>query len=497
MKTVTKSGGAKMKLSNKVMLITYPDSLGRNLKELQEVMDKYYSRVIGGIHILPFFPSAADRGFSPITYEKVESKFGNWKNIESLSTEYYLMFDMMINHISSLSNEFQDLLQNGSNSKYEDMFIDWNNFWPQAHPTQQDIDLIYKRKNRAPTEEFILKNGDKKKLWNTFGRDQIDLNIQSSMVRTFLKHVLDIFTKHGAKIVRLDAFAYAVKKYRTSDFFVEPEIIELLKWIDNEAKQRNLLILPEIHEHYRYSRKISQLGFYTYDFALPALMLYTIYSKNADPLMNWLKKCPMSQFTTLDTHDGIGIVDAKELLTDKQLDYTVNRLYKNGSNVKRKYSSEEYNNLDVYQINTTFFSALSENDNKYLLTRAIQVFAPGIPQIYYVGLLAGKNDLKLLEKTKEGRNINRHYYSKQEIDTENDRPVVKKLKNLLVFRNECKAFDLDGSIEIRRRTSSIFSIVRRNKDENKVAILQVNLNDDEFEIYEDGKHVSLLLERKI
>lgn len=52
---------------------------------------------------------------------------------------------------------------------------------------------------------------------------------------------------------------------------------------------------------------------------------------------------------------------------------------------------------------------------------------PGIPQVYYVGLMAGKNDLKLLEETKVGRNINRHYYTEEEIAEEVKRPVVEKL----------------------------------------------------------------------
>lgn len=109
------------------------------------------------------------------------------------------------------------------------------------------------------------------------------------------------------------------------------------------------------------------------------------------------------------------VVDVKDILTDEEIDYALNEFYKVGANVKRKYSSAEYNNLDIYQINSTYYSALGDDDVKYFLARLIQAFAPGIPQVYYVGLLAGKNDLKLLEETKEGRNINRHYYSNEEI----------------------------------------------------------------------------------
>ncbi len=44
-----------MKIENKVMLITYPDSLGNDFKELSMIPDKHLNGVIGGIHLLPFF----------------------------------------------------------------------------------------------------------------------------------------------------------------------------------------------------------------------------------------------------------------------------------------------------------------------------------------------------------------------------------------------------------------------------------------------------------
>ena len=73
------------------------------------------------------------------------------------------------------------------------------------------------------------------------------------------------------------------------------------------------------------------------------------------------------------------------------------------------------NNLDLYQVNCTFYDALGRRDNEYLIARAIQFFAPGIPQVYYVGLLAGVNDMDLLARSRVGRDINRHYYTPAEI----------------------------------------------------------------------------------
>ncbi|MEG0475929.1 MAG: sucrose phosphorylase, partial [Carnobacterium sp.] len=197
-------------------------------------------------------------------------------------------------------------------------------------------------------------------------------------------------------------------------------------------------------------------------------------------LVHWLTICPRKQFTTLDTHDGIGVVDVKDLLTEKEIEETREALYKQGANVKKIYSTEAYNNLDIYQINCTYYSALGDNDAAYLLARAIQCFVPGIPQVYYVGLLAGKNDIDLLEKTKEGRNINRHYYDKAEVSEEMKRPIVKDIFELLSFRNRSTAFD--GEFSLKQLDDHQLMITWKQNE--TIACLKANLQTHQFEIYE-------------
>lgn len=220
------------------------------------------------------------------------------------------------------------------------------------------------------------------------------------------------------------------------------------------------------------------------------VVLYTLYSQDATRLVEWLSDSPMKQFTTLDTHDGIGVVDVKDILTDEEIELTTNKLYEIGANVKRKYSSAEYNNLDIYQINTTYYSALGDDDKKYFISRLIQAFAPGIPQVYYVGLLAGKNDIELLEKTKEGRNINRHYYSNEEIKREVKRPVVAALLKLFTYRNRSKAFELDGKFEITTSAKNSFNIKRTSADGQTVSELKVDLATYSYEVKENGQKIT-------
>ena len=478
-----------MTVQNKAMLITYPDSLGKNIKELTEVLEQDFGDAVGGVHLLPFFPSTGDRGFAPVDYKDVDPQFGTWEDVEKLGEKYYLMFDFMINHISRQSEYYKDFKKNKDASKWADLFLSWDKFWPEGHPTQEDIDLIYKRKDRAPYQEIHFDDGTTEKLWNTFGEEQIDMDVRTQVTKDFIKSTLESLIDHGADIIRLDAFAYAVKKFGTNDFFVEPEIWDLLNEVDEIVKAKKAEILPEIHEHYSMPFKISDHGYFVYDFALPMVTLYSIYSGKTDQLAKWLTMSPMKQFTTLDTHDGIGVVDARDILTQDQIDFTTNELYRIGANVKKKYSSAEYHNLDIYQINTTFYSALGDDDQRYFMSRLIQAFAPGIPQVYYVGLLAGKNDIKLLEETKEGRNINRHYYTKEEVAEEVKRPVVASLLKLLSFRNNEAAFDLDGSIDVETPDEHSIIISRLSADGSRKVVMEANLKDLTYSVKVNGQEI--------
>lgn len=469
-----------MELSNQIMLITYADSLGKNLNEMDQILEQYFKDAVGGIHILPFFPSSADRGFAPMCYDKVDSNFGDYGDVRKLGDKYYLMFDFMVNHISRQSEFFNDFKAKKDDSEYKDFFIRYKDFWEGGEPTEEQVDKIYKRKPRAPYIDVEFADGTEEKIWCTFGEEQIDLNVSAPVTKRFIKETLTEMCRNGASIIRLDAFAYAVKKPDTSCFFVEPEIWELLYEIEDIVKEHHVTILPEIHEHYSIQMKIAEHHFWIYDFALPVLTLNALYSGNGRYLKDWLLMSPKHQFTTLDTHDGIGIVDVKDLMPDEEIERTKEMMFSEGANVKKIYNTAAYNNLDIYQVNTTYYSALGNHDNAYLLARAIQFFAPGIPQVYYVGMLAGKNDLELLEQTKEGRNINRHYYSKEEIAQEAERPVVQRLLDLMRFRNSHPAFHIDGDISAELPENHKL-VIRRSYGE-KYAVLKADLLEKTFEI---------------
>lgn len=469
-----------MELNNQIMLITYADSLGRNLKELDTVLRTYLQNEVGGVHILPFFPSSADRGFAPLCYDQVDAEFGTFEDIKRISKDYYLMFDFMVNHISRNSDYFKDFEEKKELSDYKEMFIRYKEFWDQGEPTKEEVDLIYKRKPRAPYTEVTFKNGDVEKVWCTFCEEQIDLDVRTETTKKFIRKSLTDMCENGASIIRLDAFAYAIKKKNTNCFFVEPDIWELLHDIQDVVSSKGVDILPEIHEHYTIQMKIAKQGFWIYDFALPVLVLNALYTGNGVYLKRWLEMSPNKQFTTLDTHDGIGIVDARDLMPDEAIEETKEKMFTKGANVKKIYNTAAYNNLDIYQVNTTYYSALGDRDDAYLLARAIQFFAPGIPQVYYVGLLAGSNDIKLMEKTKNGRDINRHGYSLEEIAEETKRPVVKRLFELMRFRNTHPAFAIEGNMEVKLKKDHELTIIRTWG--SYYAALTADLKSFEFDI---------------
>jgi sucrose 6(F)-phosphate phosphorylase len=438
-----------MGVSNRVQLITYPDSLGGDLPNLQRTLEKHFPDLFtGGVHILPPFPSSGDRGFAPLTYLEIEPKFGTWEDIIRISNKHTILLDLMINHISAKSAYFQDFLANGRESTYANLFIPLDKIWPDGEPVPGDIIKMFLRRPEPFSEFQIKKTGKTERVWTTFGKtnpsEQIDLDINSPETRKLISTFFETFSKNGVKIVRLDAVGYVIKKLGTSCFFVEPEIFDFLEWVSKVAKSYDIDLLPEIHGDYKTQFKLAEKGYWIYDFILPYSILDSFVNKTSQRLKDYLKVRPHNQFTMLDCHDGIPIKpDLNGLYKSEDAQHVVDVCLQRGANLSLIVSAEhkDPNGFDVHQIRGTIYSLLGENDDIYLAARAIQLFSPGIPQIYYVGLLAGKNDTKMYAQTGDGREINRHNYSFEEIANEVQKPVVRKLIRLIQFRNNHPAFN--------------------------------------------------------
>jgi sucrose phosphorylase len=444
-----------MTVKNKVQLITYPDSLGGDLRKLSQVLDQYFPNTFeGGIHILPPFPSSGDRGFAPLTYLEIEPKFGSWEDIKKIGENYPVLLDLIINHISSKSEYFQDYLHNGSSSVFADLFIPIEKYWPDRNPPREEIDKIFLRRQNPFSDYSIKDTGEIKTLWTTFGKtspsEQVDIDVQSKVAQQLITQCLSNFSKNNVKIVRLDAVGYVIKKIGTSCFFVEPEIYEFLDWLKGIADSFDIELLPELHADFASQLKLSEKGYWIYDFILPYMVLEALIFKNSKKLKEYIRIRPKQQFTMLDCHDGIPVKpDLNGLFEIGNAKKLIKICLERGGNLSRIFSPnfKDQNGFDVHQIRGTYYSLLGSDDDAYLAARAIQFFVPGIPQVYYVGLLAGKNDEVEAARTTEGRDINRHNYSIKEINREVQRPVVRNLIELIRFRNSHPAFNGDFHLD--------------------------------------------------
>ncbi|WP_293367465.1 sucrose phosphorylase [Nevskia sp.] len=428
-----------MPLKNKIQLIAYPDRMGRNLADLRTVIDKHFAKAIGGVHILPPYPSNADGGFSPLTHKEIDPRYGSWDDIERLSANYDVCLDLTLNHISDESVEFKDFVAKGHQSEHADLFVHVDQLGPIS---PDDLAKIHIRKEKEPFRDVKFADGSEGQVWCTFTEKQIDLNYSSPKTYALMEDTIAYMAARGVKLLRLDAFGYTTKKIGTSCFLVEPDVYDILKWINGVAQEHGVETLPEVHDHASFQYAIALHGMHPYGFALPPLLLYTLLDANSTYLKQWLRMCPRNQITVLDTHDGICIPDVEGVLPKAEIQAVVDNVGSRSADpILRRSAANVHTVGAIYQLTCTYYDALKRNDDAYIAARAIQFFAPGIPQVYYVGLLAGQNDLELMEATSELRDINRHHYTLDEVDEAVNQPVVRRLIKLMEFRSSHPAFD--------------------------------------------------------
>jgi sucrose phosphorylase len=395
-----------------------------------------------GAHLLPFFTpiDGADAGFDPIDHTQVDARLGTWEDVRALSGTVELIADLIVNHVSSSSPQFLDFSQKGAASQYAGMFLTYDRVFPKgAH--ESDLLGIYRPRPTLPFSPVTLVSGERKMLWTTFNPEQVDIDVRHPHSEAYLDTILRKLRSAGIKMIRLDAVGYAIKKPGTSCFMI-PETFDYIAELTAKAHALGIEVLVEIHSHYLKQIEIARRVDWVYDFALPPLVLHALFSRDSRPLARWLSISPRNAVTVLDTHDGIGVIDVGAdttaiaagnagLLAPGEIDSLVETIHQRSQGQSRKATGAAASNLDLYQVNCTFLDALGGCDAEYLLARAIQLFAPGIPQVYYVGFLGGHNDMELLARTGVGRDINRHYYTPAEVEAALKRPLVRKQIELI------------------------------------------------------------------
>ena len=284
--------------------------------------------------------------------------------------------------------------------------------------------------------------------------------------------------------MRLDAFAYAPKEPGEKNFLNEPGTWNLLEKVRKLADKYNLTLLPEIHASYSEKNyaQIAEKGYMTYDFFLPGLIIDALEFQNGDRLACWAEELVEKNIRTvnmLGCHDGIPLLDLKGLLPEDRIQNLIDIVVARGGYVKDLHGQKNM----YYQVNATYYSALGEDERKMLLARALQLFMPGKPQIWYLDLFVGANDHEAVKRAGAGghKEINRTNLTIEQMEAGLQRPVVKRQLDLLRFRNSCLAFSSESSISVRSEGNNIEFIWR---NAGYKASLDANLKDYSFRITE-------------
>jgi sucrose phosphorylase len=475
-------------MRNQVQLIAYPDRLGGSLPALGRLLDGPLAGLFGGVHVLPFFQpyDGADAGFDPVDHLAVDPRLGDWDDLRRLGTGgggRDLVADLIVNHVSADSAQFRDVVARGDASPYAGMFLTYDRVFP-AGATEADLVRILRPRPGLPFTPVAL-GGRQRLAWTTFTSRQIDLDVSDPRARGYLSEVLRRLAANGVTLVRLDAVGYSVKTAGTT-CFMTPDTLAFLAGVTAEAHALGVEVLTEIHAHWRHTVQTARRVDRVYDFVLAPLILHGVLTGDGGPLRAWLARRPANAVTVLETHDGIGMIDAGTsaeaggpgMLSPAQIAALVERISVNSAGTSRFSTVRGAATGGVYQVSCTAYDAVGRDDHCYLLARLLQLFTPGIPQVYYVGLLAGRNQPELIARTGDAREINRRRYTPSEVDTALRQPVVRALTRLVRLRSTHPAFD--GELSVSDGPPGELAMLWRNGDER--AELRARLADSSYRV---------------
>ncbi|MBU4143115.1 sugar phosphorylase [Patescibacteria group bacterium] len=483
-----------------VILISYGDLLrGKEsspLATLARFCDIYLKGTINTLHILPFFPSSSDKGFSIIDFEAVDPHLGSWHDIEDLENRYQLMFDGVINHVSSKSRWFSEFLN--KNPYYKDFFI---TFKSREDLTPEQRRLIFRPRTSKILTEFQSLKGPVY-VWTTFSPDQIDLNYENPNVLLRVVEILITHIRHGADIIRLDAVMYLWSKPGTTCAHLAQthEFVKLFRDILNAVAPRVALItetnVPH-NENITYFGNGCDEAQMVYNFALPPLVLHSFYTKNATILSTWAKSLKKVSNTTtffnfLDSHDGIGLMAVKNILEKEDINYMIETVKKHGGYIS--YKTAEDGTEVPYEINITWYSALNlkgcDEDisfqvKRFIASRSIAFVIQGVPGIYLHSLFGTHNDHEAVEDTHRKRAINRAIVDADSIIKSMNYPHSKKsqinrsLGRLIDIRTKKRAFHPNGDQKILMISLGVFTVLRTSPEMDQHILTMTNVTSKE------------------
>lgn len=457
-----------------IVLITYGDSIKKEeelpLKTLKRFLDKFLKSKISIVHVLPFFPYSSDDGFSVIDFFQVDPELGHWNDIEDISENFQLMVDLVINHISSKSELFQQFLRGEEPGK--DFFITCD--------PEKDYSSVVRPRSLPLLSPYQTADGEKF-LWTTFSADQIDLNFKNPEVLIEMLRALLLYMQKGTKIIRLDAIAFLWKELGTNCLHL-PQTHEVVKLIRDIMEYVNTSSVLLTETNVPNKENLSYFGdgdeaHMVYQFSLPPLLLYSIFSENTRYLNEWAsKEIPdlegdMTYFNFTASHDGIGVRPLEGLLPDNEFQELVEGVKSMGGLVNTRTKPDGSNS--PYELNITYYDAMKCTANgedkmqkeRFLLSQTVMMSMQGVPAFYIHSLFATPNYYEGVERTKHNRTINRRKYNENEVQNilsgnGSQQKIFFELLRRIEIRKQQKPFHPNARQKIIMVSDKLFIIKR-------------------------------------
>jgi len=477
-----------------VWLITYGDSIQlpeqAHLLTLKQFLDERLKGVVNGVHILPFFPYSSDDGFSVINYVQVNESLGNWKHVQAIADDYYLMSDLVINHCSSRSQWFENFKQRQDPGKT----------YFQESSTLTDLSSVVRPRTSELLKEVQTLDGIHH-VWCTFGHDQIDLDFSNPDVLYEMIGIIYHYLENGVRIFRLDAVAFLWKEVGTKCIHLAQthEIIRLIRTLV-EAHTPNAIIITETNvpniENLSYFGNSNE-AHAVYNFSLPPLVLHTLLSGNSEHLKAWQMSMPPAQqgtfyFNFLASHDGIGLRPVEGLLSDDEIEELVCAVQQFGAQVSWRSDGKR---RKPYELNVSLFDALQGSLKgvdqwqlqRFLCAHAIMLSLEGVPGIYLHSFLGTNNNHEGVKQTGQNRAINRYKWDYQILcekldNTSHHQRVFNAICELIAVRRKQSAFHPNAIQYTLHLGDNVFAFWRQSISRDQSIFCFHNVTDKTIEI---------------
>jgi glycosidase len=468
-----------------IVLITYGDLLyehgKRPLESLTDFLSVYMQGAINTVHVLPFFPSSSDRGFAIIDYDEVDPGLGTWEDIEELGERFHLMFDGVFNHVSSKSRWFQRFL-NG-HPGYEDVFVAFSTK-DAVHPDY--LRLVLRPRTSSLLTPFRTIDGNRY-VWTTFSPDQVDLNFKNERVLHRVIEILLSYVRRGTDLIRLDAVTYIWRELGTSCAHLDQThgLVKLFRAILDVVAPRVALITETNVPH------ADNIGYFgdgadeaqmVYNFALPPLVLHTFHEGDATVLSRWAAELDWvsptaTYFNFLASHDGVGLLGARGILSQGQIESLIAKCLEHGGLVS--YRDNGDGTTSAYELNTTWWSAVNNESHvespslrvdRFIATQSVPIVLRGVPAVYLPSLFGAKNDTQTALASRDNRAINRTTIQVEPlIELLSDRrswvrQVATRIRRLLKRRVARPAFHPNAEQHVLDVGPGVFAVLRASLD---------------------------------